>query len=106
MDRFGQELGASQRICLLYDGVHYDLIVRQLFDGAPEELDVCCFATTDEGVMGEASRLVAEQHRARKFTDTSAFTLRCLVCQCGLKGQEGALAHAKESGHTNFAEYR
>ena len=30
----------------------------------------------------------------------------CLVCQKGLTGQAGAMEHAKETGHGNFAEYR
>lgn len=105
VDCFGQEGGGTQRICLLYDGIHYDLIVKTLFEGAPEELDVSCFSTADEGVMAEARKLVKQQHDARQFTDTASFTLRCLVCQKGLVGEAEALAHAKETAHTNFAEY-
>ena len=59
-----------------------------------------------EAAMAEAAQLVAEQHRKRKFTDTSNFTLRCLVCQCGLVGEAGALEHAKKTGHGNFAEFQ
>ena len=107
VDTFGQGKGRSTRAYLLYDGVHYDLIVKALFDGAPEDLDVAIFeASDDAATMAEARMLVAEQHKARKFTDTGNFTLRCLVCQRGLVGQEGALAHAKETGHANFSEYK
>ena len=107
VDTFGQGRGYTNRACLLYDGVHYDLIVKQLFDGAPEELDICVFGASDvDAVMAEAHILVGEAHRKRAFTDTTSFTLRCLVCQQGLVGQEGALAHAKSTGHTNFSEYR
>ena len=45
-------------------------------------------------------------HAARKFTDTAKFDLRCLVCQCGLVGEKGAMEHAKKTGHTNFSEYK
>ena len=38
-----QGKGYGNRVMLLYDGVHYDLIVKELFGGAPEELDVCVF---------------------------------------------------------------
>ena len=44
--------------------------------------------------------------QAGNFTDTSSFTIRCLVCQCGLTGQAEAVAHAKASGHTNFSEFK
>lgn len=40
VDLFGQGAAAPSRILLLYDGVHYDLIVKQLFEGASEDLDV------------------------------------------------------------------
>ena len=106
VDVFGQGCGYTSRAYLLYDGIHYDLIVRQLFPGAPETLDVSVFAADDHAPeMVEASALVAEAHKARKFTDTAKFTLRCLVCQKGLIGEEGARAHAKETGHMNFSEY-
>jgi len=108
VDVFGQGMGHTQCVMLLYDGVHYDLAVRQLFQSASEELDVCVFSVGPEAeqAMAEARVLVAEANRKRAFTDTSAFTLRCLVCQKGLVGQEGALEHAKATGHTNFSEYR
>jgi len=101
--------GYTSRAYLLYDGVHYDLIVKELFVGAPEELDVCVFSTESgeaQGLMAEAQVLVHEAHTKRAFTDTANFTLRCLVCQQGLVGQEGAMEHAKKTGHGNFCEYR
>lgn len=106
VDRFGMDGGYATRAMLLYDGIHYDLIVKQLVSGASEELDVSIFDATDDAAMVEAERLVAEQHKARKFTDTSKFTLRCLVCQSGLVGEAGALEHAKKTGHANFCEFR
>ena len=107
VDLYGQGEEYPTRILLLYDGVHYDLLVKTLFDGAPEELDVSVFdAHTVDVAMVEAHSLVAEQHGLRKFTDTSKFTLRCLVCQKGLVGEAGALEHAKSTGHANFCEFK
>ena len=82
------------------------MVVRQLFDGAPPELDVSVFEASDDVAAREAEALVGELHRQRKFTDTASFTIRCLVCQRGLKGEKEALEHAKTTGHTNFAEYK
>jgi ubiquitin thioesterase OTU1 len=42
----------------------------------------------------------------RQFTDAACFTLRCGVCGCGIVGQDGAVKHARDSGHTNFQEYQ
>lgn len=50
-----------------------------------------------------AERLVAACHEARQFTDIANFTLRCGVCQIGLKGEKEAVEHAKTTGHQNFA---
>lgn len=52
-----------------------------------------------------AEQLVAACHQARQFTDIANFTLRCGVCQIGLKGEKEAVEHAKATGHQNFAEY-
>ena len=63
------------------------------------------FATDDEVVMQKAIQFVQSENSAKKFTDLSNFTLRCLVCQIGLKGQKEAIEHAKQTNHNNFSEY-
>lgn len=106
VDNFGQGSGYAQRIFLLYDGIHYDLMVKTLFAGAPQELDVTVFCVDDEAAMAQARGVAAEAHRARQFTDTAKFSLRCLGCQKGLVGEKDAMEHAKATGHTNFSEYK
>jgi hypothetical protein len=68
----------------------------------------CCtplqVGSADAGAAaGGAERLVAACHAARQFTDTANFTLRCGVCQIGIKGEKEAVEHAKATGHQNFA---
>ena len=41
----------------------------------------------------------------RQFTDTQNFSLMCGVCYKGLKGEDEAREHAKQTGHINFQEY-
>ena len=41
-----------------------------------------------------------------EYTNVNKFTLRCENCGKGLVGQKEAVAHFKETGHSNFAEYR
>jgi ubiquitin thioesterase OTU1 len=48
---------------------------------------------------------VQAAHEARQFTNTASFTLRCGVCQIGLKGEKEAVQHATSTGHQNFQEY-
>ena len=77
-----------------------------LFADAPAELDVSVFDVSDASALEQARAVAAEARAARQYTDTSSFTLRCLVCQKGLVGEKGAQEHAKATGHINFAEYR
>eukprot|EP00197_Chlamydomonas_leiostraca_P007834 CAMPEP_0202859510 /NCGR_PEP_ID=MMETSP1391-20130828/1587_1 /ASSEMBLY_ACC=CAM_ASM_000867 /TAXON_ID=1034604 /ORGANISM="Chlamydomonas leiostraca, Strain SAG 11-49" /LENGTH=381 /DNA_ID=CAMNT_0049538545 /DNA_START=147 /DNA_END=1292 /DNA_ORIENTATION=+ len=107
-DVYGQDAGYSERVMLLYDGLHYDAMAAAAYDGAPEELDVTIYtpgtpAASD--IEAAAARLVKAIHDARQFTDTANFTLRCGVCQVGLKGEKEAVEHAKATGHQNFTEY-
>ena len=106
-DVYGLDENYNRRILVMYDGIHYDALAFCLDPSLPEEMDVTQFAPTDyRAVMDRAAAVCAEQHRAKQFTDTSNFTLRCLVCQEGLQGQTDATEHAKKTGHTNFSEYR
>ncbi|PON91995.1 OTU domain containing protein [Trema orientale] len=138
-DLYGQEMKYSERVMLVYDGLHYDalasyrlLSAAQLFilagmgfgtcrkeregidmspfEGAPEEFDQTIFAVQTDRTVGPvegiALNFVKDQQRRRSYTDTSNFTLRCGVCQIGVKGQKEAVEHAQATGHINFQEYR
>ena len=89
-------------------GIHYDAIAVAAFPGAPEELDVTLLevdAPNADAVDQAVAGLVANAHSAHKFTDTAGFTLRCIVCREGMKGQAAAAEHAKRTGHVAFGEY-
>ena len=93
---------------LVYDGLHYDALALARSPFAPEAGDATLFALSDPRtaeVRAAAGELVAQARANRQFTDTARFTLRCGVCQCGLKGEKEALEHAKATGHQNFSEY-
>lgn len=109
-DVYGQGEGYTERVMLIYDGLHYDALAMAFFDGAPEEVDQTIFPILADGTIGNVSklaeRLVHEAHRQRKFTDTSNFTIRCAVCQKAFVGQKEAVEHAMQMGHTNFQEVK
>lgn len=107
-DVYGQGSGYRDRVMLIYDGLHYDALALSVFEGAPEELDVTKFEPgngSSAAIEAAAAQLVEACHQARQFTDMAKFTLRCGVCQRGLKGEKEAVEHAKATGHSNFAEY-
>ena len=94
-----------ERIYLLYDGIHYDAIVKSNavdYVNAPNEIKL--FSSTDNESLEQVRRLAAEFKSQRQFVDLSSFTLRCLVCNAGLRGQAEAKTHAKTTGHTNLAQ--
>ncbi|KAE8654233.1 calcium-dependent protein kinase 9-like isoform 1 [Hibiscus syriacus] len=100
----------SQRVMLIYDGLHYDALAMSPFDGAPEEFDQTIFAVQKDKTIGPveglALNLVKDQQRKRSYTGNANFTLRCGVCQIGVVGQKEAVEHAQATGHVNFQEYR
>lgn len=103
VDIFGEGKSYQQRALLIYDGIHYDVLVREPLPGDTEE--VALFSVADATALEEARQIAKEANSKRNFTDTANFTLRCLVCQKGLVGQTDAVQHAQATGHTNFAEY-
>ncbi|RZC27275.1 Ubiquitin thioesterase OTU1 isoform D [Glycine soja] len=93
-DLYGQESNYSERVMLIYDGLHYDALVMSPFEEAPEEFDQTIFAVQKNRSIGPVEGLaltfVKDQQRKRSYTDTSNFTLRCGVCQIGVIGGSGA----------------
>nr|KJB12011.1 hypothetical protein B456_002G088500 [Gossypium raimondii] len=108
-DLYGQERNYSERVLLIYDGLHYDALAMSPFEYAPEEFDQTIFAVQKDRTIGPveglALNLVKDQQSKRRYTDTANFTLRCGVCQIGVIGQK-AVEHAQATGHVNFQEYR
>ena len=107
-DVYGQGENYTERVMVLYDGLHYDAMVLSPPGASGSEGDVTIFPSSGEeaeAVDRKARIVVEEAHRARQFTDVANFSLRCMVCQKGLKGESEAVAHAKATGHQNFGEY-
>lgn len=107
-DVYGQGEGYPERVMLIYDGLHYDALALAAFKDAPEELDVTITEQASQqaaGIARASAALTDEANKARQFTDTASFTLRCGTCKIGVKGEKDALEHAKTTGHANFSEY-
>ncbi|CAN6243152.1 unnamed protein product, partial [Urochloa humidicola] len=109
-DLYGQEKNYSERVMLIYDGLHYDALAMSPAEGTPEEFDQTIFPVNHNRSIGPAEglalNLVKEAQRKRSYTDTANFTLRCGVCQIGVIGQKEAVEHAQATGHVNFQEYK
>eukprot|EP01104_Vermistella_antarctica_P006625 TRINITY_DN17331_c0_g1_i1.p1 TRINITY_DN17331_c0_g1~~TRINITY_DN17331_c0_g1_i1.p1 ORF type:complete len:325 (+),score=39.74 TRINITY_DN17331_c0_g1_i1:260-1234(+) len=104
-DVYGSNMKYQHRCYLIYDGIHYDPLAFTFSPECPPDSDITVFNPEDEYVFNLAKVVAKEAKEKRQFTDTSGFTLRCLVCQQGLVGEKGATQHAMETSHTNFAEF-
>jgi ubiquitin thioesterase OTU1 len=109
-DVYGDCYAITERGCLLYDGLHYDALVfayKGLEDN--EDCYVTCIDTVDALKVTQCDRkakaLAEKFKQMRLFTDTANFSLRCLVCQEGLVGENEAREHARSTGHQNFGEF-
>ena len=108
IDIYGQDEGYTERVMLVYDGLHYDALAVAAGVGTAESRDRLVIPIAGpkmEEIMSGAARLVARAHASRQFTDTANFTLRCGICKIGLKGEKEAVQHAQTTGHANFTEY-
>lgn len=101
--RYGESY--AQCIYLCYSGIHYDALALSPTENAPPDWDVTQFDSDDRVLESAASELVSRLRKKNYFTDTANFDLRCQDCGTGLKGEKGAQAHAKQTGHVNFGEY-
>lgn len=100
IDKFGQDLDATQKTYVIYDGIHYDALYQESSSGP-----ICVFDKGDQAVEDQAMVLAHNANKAHNYTDLANFTLKCGTCQTGLKGESDARKHAKDTGHTNFQEF-
>ncbi|XP_074596595.1 yod1 deubiquitinase [Brevipalpus obovatus] len=103
-NRFGEDKNYKQRILLIYDGIHYDPLMLQLIPNDPTAIQTN-FSTNDEHILSMALGIARKANQARQFVDVQNFTLKCLTCQKGLRGQEEARDHYKQTKHFNFVQY-
>ena len=104
--RFGEGSGFKQRVFVLYSGIHYDALAMAPFgQSGSEQLDQTVFSVDDDLVFAQALTVAEEEKKARRYTNTATFTLKCLKCNTALIGQDEAQKHAHQTGHTDFSEY-
>ncbi|KAF7294795.1 OTU-like cysteine [Mycena indigotica] len=105
VDQFTPEGFPENRCILLYSGIHYDAATLAPMKVAPSEWHQTVFPTSNAEILVAGKKLADILRAKRKYTNTSTFDLKCEQCGTGVKGEKGAQAHAKETGHTKFGEY-
>lgn len=108
VDRFNE--GVVRRCILVYSGIHYDTIAISTsnpskFNATLEiENDVKMFDANDNLILDKAIDLCRILQKKHYYTDTSKFTIKCLVCGWKGKGEKDATQHAIDTNHYNFDE--
>lgn len=101
IDKFGQDLNCSDKAYVIYDGIHYD----PLYEPKPTG-QVTVFPLLDSDIEAAAMLVAANAKKAHNYTDLANFTLKCGTCGIGMAGEKVARQHAKDTGHTNFEEFK
>ncbi|CAG7828031.1 unnamed protein product [Allacma fusca] len=101
VSRFGEDQNYNQRMFLLYDGIHYDPLYKDIFHLSQQKK---LFPVVDTETLEQAVQLATEAKRAHQYTDVKNFQLRCNRCNRLLKGNTEAQQHAKTTGHVDFSE--
>ena len=87
---FGHGKGLQERVYILYDGTHYNLIVHK----KPNGDKVRRFSPTDEQAYQGVLELAKECKSRNEDVDPAIFSLICYECSKGLMGQIDAVEHA------------
>lgn len=100
LNRFGEDKRYDYRVIVMYDGIHYDPIYMETFEGE----NIYIFPSSDDSVLYQAKEMATEAKQSGQFTDTNVFRLECKQCGTIIAGEDQALAHAKKTGHSKFEE--
>jgi ubiquitin thioesterase OTU1 len=103
VDIFGEGNDYSQRVYVLYSGIHYDALAMGLPNKESEDCTV--FPVTEDNALMQAMQVAETARLEHRYTDLAKFTLRCEQCSQALVGEREAEKHASTTGHANFIEY-
>ena len=104
VDRFNE--GKAKRCILVYSGIHYDTIafVPHGVSTLDTDNDIKLFDSKDDVILEASRQLCGELKKQHYFTDTQKFGIKCNTCGWSGAGEQGAVQHASETGHTDFGE--
>ncbi|KAL0205225.1 hypothetical protein P9112_000532 [Eukaryota sp. TZLM1-RC] len=99
--RYSPKTKASRKGFVIFSGIHYDAVEIER-GGSRERL----VEVEDEEVEVAVMELAKELNMRHDFINVNKFSLKCSVCFKGLVGQRDAVDHARETGHSDFQEFK
>ena len=108
---FGEEMGFTKAIMVIYNGVHYDALAIAKSPRGKEPEDLTEFnPRTKRGkmIVAAAQKMVELKNKGAQFTsNTSGSTkLRCDDCKKTFASEKDAKAHAEKTSHTSFSQVK
>lgn len=101
---FGSEQSFKKRIYLLYDGVHYDVMARNISEDMPEDMDVTIFKPLDNVASEGAFALSKELNYRAHHSSKPSPKIECGACSKRFGCQNDAQGHYQQTGHYNFSQ--
>ena len=105
IDLFGEDKNYSNRIFILYNGVHYDPLVINFDESADSDSDLTIFKTNENDILELFKNYVQKFKDDGDFVDISKmFSLECIDCNEKFLNEENANSHAKDKDHWTFKQ--
>ena len=104
---YGEGLNYSNRIYLIYNGIHYDALVIKLDRKSDDPKDFIKVFPCDELEYFELlNSLVQTYHQKGDYINLNKFVTECQICYLKLENSIKIQEHAQNTGHTSFREVR
>ena len=101
---FGECENYDSKVFLIYDGMHYDVLIMSHDETFPYEYDITKFSSDDLKVDEDFFNLVYELHSNGNYIDLEEMKLICLDCDTKFKEYNEAIEHAQKMNHNNLAQ--
>eukprot|EP00330_Aristerostoma_sp_ATCC50986_P000627 CAMPEP_0114589502 /NCGR_PEP_ID=MMETSP0125-20121206/11925_1 /TAXON_ID=485358 ORGANISM="Aristerostoma sp., Strain ATCC 50986" /NCGR_SAMPLE_ID=MMETSP0125 /ASSEMBLY_ACC=CAM_ASM_000245 /LENGTH=292 /DNA_ID=CAMNT_0001786403 /DNA_START=66 /DNA_END=944 /DNA_ORIENTATION=- len=72
---YGSDQKYDHRVYVMYDGIHYDAMARNISEDMDEKMDKVIFNPADQYAYDGALALAKQLNAKKAYTDTSSFTL-------------------------------
>jgi ubiquitin thioesterase OTU1 len=99
-DIYGEDKKYSQRIYLLYNGIHYDPLVMNLDLCADPLTDITIFDSNNQEVFELMKCLLLEYKNQGDYVDF--YSIECSACNEKFKNESDALDHSLNFQHWDF----
>ncbi|KAM3146356.1 aminotransferase [Paramecium bursaria] len=95
--KFGQD--GLPVLYVLYDGIHYNLLVGQ---NDVQQSEMTDLTLLDENYVTEAIEIAQEFKKNKQYVNLDNFKIICGVCKKSFNGQQEAVKHSKETNHLEY----